>query len=368
MAQLFESVSINEMKLRNRFVRSATWEGLAAPNGLATNKLTAMMVELARGEVGLIISSYAFVSPDGRSSSGQLAAHSDDCVDALQRMAKSVHDAGGKIALQIVHGGVFSAPQPMGGSAGGPSAIELNGATASRALTIEEIQNLCGAFTAAAVRAKGAGFDAVQLHGAHGFLLSEFLSPYFNKRTDEYGGLLENRARFLLEVVRSIRSALGPHYPILVKLNSEDFLEGGMTLAESVRVGRLLEQASVDAIELSGGTVVSPEKLTPPRPGQVHDAFYREAAKLYKQQVNIPLILVGGIRTIDTAEELVSTGTADLISLSRPLVCEPNLVKRWRFGDRTPSACGSCNSCFEPASSESGIYCVTMERKHARVS
>jgi 2,4-dienoyl-CoA reductase-like NADH-dependent reductase (Old Yellow Enzyme family) len=210
----------------------------------------------------------------------------------------------------------------------------------------------------------------VQLHAAHGFLLSQFLSPAFNKRTDKYGGPLENRARLLLEVVRGVRESVGPGYPVLAKINSEDFLDGGMTREESVAVSVMLEKASVDAIELSGGTVLSPEKLSPVRPGRLRtpedEVYYREAAVLYKKRVAVPLILVGGIRSFDVAEGLVRGGTADYISMSRPLICEPGLVRRWREGDRRPAECVSDNACFAPASDGRGLYCVTMAKKRGR--
>jgi 2,4-dienoyl-CoA reductase-like NADH-dependent reductase (Old Yellow Enzyme family) len=370
MAELFESVSINGMTLANRFVRSATWEGLASREGSVTPKLTKMMAALARGEVGLIISSYAFVSPDGQSSPGQLAIHDDRFVSGLQGMVQAVHKAGGKIAMQIVHGGRFADFALTGLQPIGPSAVAKDGQTICRAMSKPDIANIVSAFTQAAVRARQAGFDAVQLHAAHGFLLSQFLSPAFNQRTDEYGGTLENRARLLLEVVQSIRKATGPACPLLIKLNSEDFLEGGLTRDEAVQVAAMLEAASVDAIEFSGGTVASPEKFSPVRPGKLKipqdEVFYRAAAKLYKARVGIPLMLVGGIRSYETADDLIRCGVADYISLGRPLICEPGLVKRWHNGDRRESECGSCNSCFAPASDGRGVYCVTMEKKRAK--
>jgi len=370
MAELFERVSINGMTLANRFVRSATWEGLASRESSVTPKLTKMMVELARNEVGLIISSYTFVSPEGQSSPGQLAIHDDRFVAGLWAMVEAVHKVGGKIALQIVHGGRFADFALTGLQPIGPSAVAKDGQTTCRAMNKEDIANIVSAFTQAAVRAKQAGFDAIQLHAAHGFLLSQFLSPALNRRTDEYGGTLENRARFLLEVVRSIRKATGPAYPLLIKLNSEDFLEGGLTRDEAVQVATMLEVASVDAIEFSGGTVASPEKFMPVRPGKPKtpqdEVFYREAAELYQTKVGIPLMLVGGIRSYETANDLIRRGVADYISLGRPLICEPGLVKRWHNGDRRGSECGSCNSCFAPASDGRGVYCVAMEKKRGK--
>jgi 2,4-dienoyl-CoA reductase-like NADH-dependent reductase (Old Yellow Enzyme family) len=365
MAELFEHTSIGSMSLPNRFVRSATWEGLADKDGSVTSRLIEMMTELVKGEVGLIISSYAFVSPEGQTSLGQLAVYDDRLLPGLRDMAHAVHEAGGKMALQLVHGGCSSNPELSGLESVGPSVLST-----CRQAGMEDISAIISAFARAAGRAKQAGFDAVQLHAAHGFLLSQFLSPAFNKRNDEYGGKLGNRARLVLEVVRSVRETVGPEYPILVKLNSEDFLEGGMTREEALQVAGMLGNASVNAIELSGGTVASPEKFTPVRPGFLktpeQEVYYREAATLYKQKITIPLMLVGGIRSYGVAEALVQNGIADYISMSRPLICEPSLIKRWRMGDRRASECVSDNACFAPASDGRGVYCVTMAKKRSK--
>jgi 2,4-dienoyl-CoA reductase-like NADH-dependent reductase (Old Yellow Enzyme family) len=372
MAELFESTSINGMSLANRFIRSATWEGLADKDGTVTPRLIEMMVEFARGEVGLIISSYAFVSPEGQSSSKQLAVYEDRFLRGLRDMVRTVHSVGGKIALQLAHGGCRANFDLSGLEPIGPSAVEKDGQPICRMADGEDIAAIVSAFTRAAELSKRAGFDAIQIHAAHGFLLSQFLSPAFNKRTDEFGGELANRARLLLQVVYRVREAVGPEYPVLIKINSEDFLDGGMSCAEAVEVSALLEEASIDAIEFSGGTMNSPEKYLPVRPGRLktpeQEVYYRKAARLYKQKVKIPLILVGGIRSYEVAEELVRDGTADYISLSRPLICEPRLVKRWREGDRRKSECVSDNACFAPALDGRGLYCVTMAEKLSKIS
>lgn len=369
MAELFEFTSINGMSLANRFVRSATWEGLADERGAVTPRLKEMMVELAKGEVGLIISGYAFVSPEGQASPGQLAVYGDRFLSGLRDMVKGVHGVGGKIALQLVHGGCMANPELSGLEPIGPSAVEQNGQLICRMAGSEDMTRFVSAFARAAEIAKHSDFDAVQIHAAHGYLLNQFLSPAFNKRTDEYGGELANRARLLLQVVGSIREAVGPEYPILIKINSEDFLDGGMTGAEAVEVSGWLEKASIDAIEFSGGTMKSPEKFLPVRPGRLtpaQEVYYQEAARLYKQKVAIPLILVGGIRSYEVAEELVRDGTADYISMSRPLICEPGLVKRWQQGDRRKSECVSDNACFAPAMDGRGLHCVTMAKKRSK--
>jgi 2,4-dienoyl-CoA reductase-like NADH-dependent reductase (Old Yellow Enzyme family) len=364
MAELFEHTSIGSMSLPNRFVRSATWEGLADKDGSVTSRLIEMMNELVKGEVGLIISSYAFVSPEGQSSPGQLSVCDDRLLPGLRDMAHAVHSSGGKMALQLVHGGCSSNSGLSGLESVGPSVLST-----CRQAKRDDISAIVSAFACAAGRAKQAGFDAVQIHAAHGFLLSQFLSPAFNKRKDEYGGDLENRARLVLEVVGSVREIVGPEYPLLIKLNSEDFLEGGMTPEEAIQVAGIMEKASINAIELSGGTVASPEKLIPVRPGKLtpnQEVYYREAAMLYKQKVTIPLMLVGGIRSYNVAELLVQNGITDYISMSRPLICEPSLIKRWRKGDRRASECVSDNACFAPASDGRGIYCVTMAKKRSK--
>jgi len=366
MSAPFEAITINGMNLKNRFVRSATWEGLAGEDGSVTPQLCELMAQLAGNEVGLVISGYAIVSADGQSSPRQLAAHEDRFLPGLRDMAQAMHAAGGKIALQLVHAGKFSTPGLTGEIPMGPSAEEKDQQLSCRAMSHANIQSVTAAFTEAAVRAQGAGYDAIQLHAAHGFLLSQFLSPAFNRRIDEYGGTLVNRARFLLEVVRSIRGAVGPGFPILIKLNSEDFLPEGMTRSEGVEVAALLEAASADAIEISGGTVASQE-FVPPRPGILKspeaEGYYREAALLHRQKIGIPIMLVGGVRSLEVAEELLESGVADLIALSRPLICEPGLLKRWREGDRRPSRCLSCNACFGPALEGHGFYCVAFNKE-----
>jgi 2,4-dienoyl-CoA reductase-like NADH-dependent reductase (Old Yellow Enzyme family) len=370
MAELFDCTSINGMSLTNRFVRSATWEGLADEDGAVTTRLIDMMVELARGEVGLIISSHAFVSPEGRATPRKLAVCEERFLPGLREMVKGVHAVGGEIALQLAHAGCQANAELTGLEPIGPSGVEKDGRPICRMAGKEDIKSLIAAFARAADLAKQAGFDAVQIHAAHGYLLSQFLSPAFNKRTDEYGGDLANRARLLLEIVRGMRETVGPVYPILVKINSEDFLEGGLSRPEAVEVSGWLEQASVDAIEFSGGTALSPKKLSPVRPGRLktpeQEVYYREAARLYKQKVAIPLILVGGIRSYGVAEELVREKTADYISMSRPLICEPGLVKRWREGDRRQAECVSDNACFAAVMAGEGLYCVTMAKKGSR--
>ena len=233
-------------------------------------------------------------------------------------------------------------------------------------MTSEDIDAVTQAFAAAAVRARTAGFDAVQIHAAHGYLLSQFLSPFFNKRNDEYGGSIENRARLAVEVLKAVRSAVGADFPLLIKLNAEDFLPGGLTLEDMIRTAVMLEGDGIDAIELSGGTFLSgkhgPSRQGKPGPGEP-EAYYEAAARLYKEKVRVPLVLVGGIRTFETAERLVTEGVCDYVALCRPLIREPGLVNRWKSGDTGPAACVSDNGCFQPGFQGKGVYCVVEARQ-----
>jgi 2,4-dienoyl-CoA reductase-like NADH-dependent reductase (Old Yellow Enzyme family) len=361
MAELFEQTMINNLTLRNRFVRSATVMGMAESDGSCRPQLVDAMRDLAVGGVGLIITGISSVQKGGRSMSWQLACHDDEFLPGLTDMVSAVHEEDGKIAQQIMHCGVFSNPDVTGEDSVGPSPMETEDGPVGRRMTMVEIRSTVEAFAAAAKRTMIAGFDAVQIHGAHGFLLSQFLSPFFNRREDEYGGSLENRARMLLEVVGAVRETVGTQYPVLIKLNSEDLLENGLTIVEMLQVAAMLEKAGVDAIELSGGTslglYIDKYEITPTQ--TVRDKVYwQDAAVRYKEKLTIPLMLVGGIRSIETAEELVGEGITDYISLCRPLIREPALINRWKSGDRRPSECISDNGCFTPGMEGQGVRCV----------
>ncbi len=355
------------MTLANRFVRSATWEGMANEDLTVTSRLIDLMVELVEGGVGLIITGFACVTKDGIGPPRMIGCYSDAHIPGLTKMTEAVHEAGGKIMAQIAHGGAQGSTQQTGEQLLGPSVIPAIGGegSACRAMTIGDIQRIIHAFGEAGRRAKQAGFDGVQLHGAHGYLLSEFLSPFFNKRTDEYGGSLENRARFVLECFQSVREAVGADYPVTIKLNSEDYLEDGLTMDEMLQVASMLETQGIDAIELSGGTSWAFRSGNPDASFarvEKTEVYYREAATRYKESINVPLILVGGIRSYEVAEELVSEGIADYIALCRPLIREPDLVNRWKSGDTWGAECISDNACMRVDTEEKGIHCVHLRK------
>ncbi len=370
MGELFERTVLNGMVLRNRFVHSATNEGMANDDdGCVNDRLIRLKEEVAAGEIGLLIPGNAYVSAQGKSRPGQTGVHSDDTIPGLARMADVVHRHGARIALQLTHAGGNMYVPPERGYALGPSTMQLTDVSC-RAMHTEDIAQTVADFAAAAVRAKRAGCDAVQLHGAHSYLLSQFLSPYFNARDDEYGGSLENRARFVLEVLHAVRTAVGPDFPVLIKVNSEDFLDGGFVLDDFVPLCLMLEKEGIDAIEVSGGTHFSDPEYFCSRPvGTVpreQEIYFKEAAERYKCEVSVPLMLVGGVRSLGVAEHVAKSGLADYVSLCRPLIREPGLVNRWHHGDSRPSTCTSCNLCFAPVRSGEGLYCVALAQQKQR--
>jgi len=347
MRGLLEQSEINGMTLSNRFVRSATWDGLATEEGECTPRMVDLMARLAEGGVGLIITGHAFVHKKGKHQPWQLGIHKDELIPGLQAMTDAVHGEGGKIVVQLGYGGAYLSKLRV------------------RRMTAQDIREVVEAFGQAALRAKKAGFDGVQIFAAHGFLLSQLLCPRYNDRTDAYGGDIQNRARALMEVLESIRNAVGGEYPVLAKLNGRDFVEKGLTLEESVRVGRMLQEGGIDAIELSGGLLNNPNLMREKIRTEEDEAYFREEATVFKEKIDVPLILVGGIRSYQVAQRLVEEGIAAYVSLCRPFICEPDLINRWKAGDLRRAACISCNNCIEEAKKGEGISCVPLEEATA---
>ena len=367
---------IGKLEIKNRFVRSATFEGLATEEGEITGKLIDFYRTLSEGGTGLIITSYAFVQEIGRANIKQIAAYSDDFIPGLKKLANVVHEHGEgcKVALQIVHAGRQShhIKEPLA-----PSAVMENfSKKMPREMTIDEIEETIEAFSQASRRAKEAGFDAVQLHGAHGYLISEFLSPYTNKRTDEYGGNTDNRIRFVEKIYRRSRELVGDDFPILIKMNCDDFLDGGITLEESMKITKILTNIGFDAIEISScmwETVRRKKEEIGWKPTYIPEsrmavgtlnepAYHLPYAKEIKKGIDIPLILVGGINSIDLVEEILNKDDADFVSFCRPLIREPDLPNRWikRIGNSTVE-CDYCNSCMTTLFS-TGLLCPKKEK------
>ncbi|MEE9201209.1 MAG: NADH:flavin oxidoreductase [Candidatus Brocadiales bacterium] len=353
---LFSPVTINTMEVANRFVRSATNEYMTDENDFVTDRQAALYEQLARGGVGLIITGHSYVMKGGKASKKQAAIYDDKFIPAYKRLLKRLKPYGAKVVLQISHGGRQTKPEICGSAPVAPSAVtDKSTGVTPRELTHDEILDVIECFGHAARRAREAGFDGVQIHAAHGYLLSEFLSPYTNRRNDEWSGGVENRARFVLEVLRACRTRAGDDFPILVKLQTDDFVEGGLVVEEAVDIAKMLEREGIDAIETSGGIVESfPAACQTEIDAPVKEGYFVSSAEKIKRAVSVPVIVVGGIRSIGVMESIIRENKADLISMSRPFIREPDLVERLKKGLATKAACISCNQCFNPE----GIRCA----------
>lgn len=351
---LFEPTRIQGMKLNNRLVRSATWEGMCAEDGRPTPALAELYRTLAEGGVGLLVSGFAFVAAEGRPLPGALGLHRDDFTNELRTLTTAVHRAGGVLCAQLGHAGGQTRANLCGGTPLAPSAVAAAQyqPETPREMSGAEIKRTISAFADAARRAREGGFDAVQLHAAHGYLINQFLSPHTNRRDDDYGGSLENRSRFLLDIYRAVRAALGDDYPVLVKLTGADHLPEGLSEQDALRIAQALDALGVDAIEVSSGTPASGERTPLRRPPDeaAKQAYNLALARAVKAAVRCPVMVVGGIRSLASAAAIIDERQADYVSLSRPLIREPGLVRRWRDSAQPfASDCTSCNRCFKAA-------------------
>jgi len=369
MPRLFEPGTIESIYLRNRIVRSATWEGMCAADGRPSLKLAHCYADLARGGAGMIITGYTFVSPEGKQLPGKMGIHRDDFADDHRRLTQAVHDAGGILAIQLVHAGGQADPAQIGRTPVAPSAVKAaQFPVEPEELTLPQIHEIAADFGRAADRAKTWGYDAVQLHGAHGYLINQFLSPLTNRRTDEYGGGIENRSLFLMQVYKEVRRAVGEDFPVMIKLNAHDHQDGGLSAPDAVYAAGILDTAGIAAIEVSSGTAGS-GKLGPVRSkidAPEKEAYNLDLAREIKAKVSCPVMVVGGFRSFPVAQYAIERDKMDYIAMSRPLIREPQLPNRWLDGDRTPAACISCNKCFIPGLKEGGIYCVAEKKKKAK--
>jgi 2,4-dienoyl-CoA reductase-like NADH-dependent reductase (Old Yellow Enzyme family) len=363
MVKLFEKTWIQSIELRNRSIRSATWSGVGDSRGYVTDRALDFYRTLAEGDIGLIVGGYQPVMTNGVRLPYTIGAFSDDQVEGLGRLAAVAHERGSKMIPQIVHAGSRANVRLFqeGDELWGPSAIPdpVSGRVPIQ-VTRKQIRTLIEAFAAAAARCKRAGFDGVQLHAGHGYVINQFLSPAWNRRGDAYGGSLTQRCRFLGEVMEAVRGAVGDDFPIFVKLNAHDFVDGGLVPEESVYIARRLDQDGVAAIEVSGGSAASPCNLGPVRkhvrPGG-DEAYFADLARFFKELVAAPIMTVGGIRSLNTIENVLANGKADYVAMCRPFIREPHIVRRWKNGDTGSSKCISCNECFETGMRGMGISC-----------
>jgi len=367
MKTIFEEVSIGSLTLKNRLVRSATWEGMATEDGHMTEPLFKVYEGLAKGGVGLIITGYCYILAEEHPNPRMMGIYDDAFIDEYRRLTSMVHDNGCKIVMQIVYGGSCTPRSAEGRVIWSPSGVtDLATGVTPTEMTRENIRTVIQAFGDAAVRAKAAGFDGVQLHGAHGYLLSQFMTPYYNRRNDEYGGSLEKRARIILEVYEEVRRRVGEDYPVMIKINGEDYIDGGVPLADSMQLATMLDEKGIDAIEVSGG-VASAGKNIPPRPkinSPEKEAYHVANAAQIAKEITAPVMVVGGGRTLDVIERSLNESEIACFSLSRPLVSEPDLPNRWHSGDRAKARCVSCNGCL--AYEDGEPWCVLDRRQSKR--
>ncbi|MCP4668949.1 MAG: NADH:flavin oxidoreductase [Deltaproteobacteria bacterium] len=365
MSILFEEMTIQNMVLPNRFVRSATYDGCAERPGRVSERQIKLFEDLAQGGAGLIISGIAHVHPSGQISVFQNSIADDDDIAGLKRLTSAVHDRGAKIAVQLFHAGRERAKvfKGRGKEALAPSFIPNDPYFNEPYRPMEEdhIWEMIRSFGDAAKRAGEAGFDAVQVHGAHAYLLSQFLSPFTNRREDDWGGSLENRLRFHREIFRDIRAKVGRDFPVLIKIGVEDGFPQGLGFDEGKIAAELLAEWGYDALEISSGLRGQGYNSTEFRTGisrPDREAYFRHWCQELKPLVKAPVMMVGGLRSFEIMEEVIRRGEADFVSLCRPLIREPGLINEWKGGNHRKSTCLSCNKCYETILKGEPLHCA----------
>jgi len=389
MSILFEPMQLGNIQIENRFVHSATCEGMATESGEITDDIVERYRNLAKGDVGLIIPGYLYVHPLGRALRRQAGIHHDDMIPGLKKMVEAVHQEGSKIAFQLVHAGRGTKKEVIGEAPIGPTSRGRDPTylVKPKEMTEEQIREVIQAFGEAASRAVGAGADAVQIHGAHGYLVNQFLSPFFNNRDDDWGASDENRFRFLKEVILEIKKSIPEGIPLMVKLNTHDHTpKEGITPSLAVKYAEWLAELSIDGLELSCGTTLYSamnmcrgdvpvnELLRIIRwwlkplgklmlkswvgKYELEEGYNLEAAKMIRPVTgNIPLFLVGGLRSVSHMEEILEKGYVDFISMCRPFIREPFIVKRIKEGKTDTASCVSCNKCLAAIANDMPIRC-----------
>lgn len=322
--KVFEPFKINQMELKNRMVVSAMVTNYCSEDGMATEKFIAYHEHKAKGGWGLIITEDYAVTPTAGGFKKLLGLWEDGQIESHKELTRRIHEVGGKIAAQIYHAGRETSSAITGEQPVGPSALkDPTMPETPREMTVEEIHELVEQFRDCARRAKEAGFDAVEVHGAHGYLIGAFASPFSNKRSDEYGGTIRNRARFAMEIIENIKEKCGKDYPVLYRMSAVEYVPGGLEIEESKILARLVEEAGADCIHCSQGVYASTHVIIPP--SVVPRAAYVENAAEIKKVVDIPVIAVGRINDVEIAESVLQADKADLVTMARAsLIKETN--------------------------------------------
>ncbi len=343
----FESVTIGNLELANRIVRAACGERRADREGRVGHDMLSYVDRLARGGSGFLILGHGYIKRDGRVTDNETGLDRDDQVPRLALVAEQARRSGAKIAIQISHGGRQCRPSVVESTPVAPSAVEVHKTgVIPRELSPDEIVSLIADYRASARRVKEAGFDAIQIHAAHGYLISQFLSPATNRRKDAWGGTPDKRRRFFLEVLDAVHDEVGPEFPVLIKLNLDDCIPDGVDLEEALGTAVAAAAGGVAAIEVSGGMVDSERGAARKEiePGE-NEAYFRSLARAVGEVVECPVILVGGLKSLPVISDVLSSGDADLVAMGRPLVREPQLPLDWFDGRQRPADCHSCNRC-----------------------
>jgi len=374
----FSPKKIGNLEIKNRFVRSATFEARAS-DCYVNEKLINFYKTLAEGGVGLIITGAVAVQESGLLRPEGMGVYNDDFILGLKNLADTVHNHGNncKIALQLQH---FGNKNPFTKEHVAPSAVYSTFLkNTPREMSINEINELIEAFAQGIRRAKDAGFDAVQFHAAHGWLLSAFLSPYTNIRTDEYGGNTENRVRIFEDIYERAEDLVGTDFPIMIKYNADDYVEGGIDVEEAKSIAIRLSKKGYAALEISGGMwdallrseedlgwkiAMLPESRI--SVGTINEPAYNVPnAKEIKKVVDVPIIAIGGINSLELVEQILNEESADFIAFSRPLIREPNLPNRWFKGEGGSEVeCIYCNACVRGM--QRGTHCIVKEKEEKK--
>jgi len=339
MSDIFEPYMIRDMLVRNRFMRSATTSAFSDENGIVNDTIIKHYEKMSKGECGLIIKGHLYIMDSGKAHDGMAGISKDVQIPMLKKLTDAVHEHGGHIVAQINHGGVVHSPDRAGPSVYGEDDW------IARAFSGDEIESIIEGYGDAAERAMQAGFDAVQIHGAHGYLISQFLSKHVNKREDKWGGSLENRMRLLLEVYDEVRGKLG-NAPVMLKMNSDDFSDDGFTIEESAIVAKAIAAKGIDLIEVSGGGRGRRADLRERAKNSDYPDldFGGHAVKIREATEPTPMGLVHGYTNLETMEKTIEADLTDMVSMSRPFIREPGLVKRLKAGAKE-TTCIRCDAC-----------------------
>lgn len=360
---LFSPARIGKLEIRNRICFAATSSELADKDGYVGEEIAEYYAERARGGTGLVIVEATYIEQEGKRLHHNAMLHDDRYIPGMRRIVEAVHAGGARIALQLNHGGRESIPEVSGSAPLAPSPVAsqftgIGDAVVPRELTVEEIARIVHRFADAAERACKAGYDAVELHGAHGYLIGTFLSPDSNLRSDAYGADVRGRARFYIELVRAIKERLGEDFPVICRINGSDHVPAGLELDESIQIALMLERAGADSISVSGGVHASRPYMVIPGMG-VERGCYLRHSEAFRRHLRIPVMTVGRINTPALAEQALARGEADFICLSRALIADPAFPVKAAAGEIDRIApCIACNECISTVHRHKGLACT----------